>query len=67
MTEADRKLRASAVLHVLSPAPRPWNICGAWNIAVRTRGVFTHRADFSEARVRRKGPGAHERFYLLRI
>ena len=66
MTEADRKLRATP-LHVLSPAPRPWNICGAWNIAVRTRGVFTHRADFSEARVRRKGPGAHERFYLLRI
>lgn len=22
---------------------RPWNIRGAWNIAVRTRGVFTHR------------------------
>ena len=32
---------------------------GAWNIAVRTRGVFTHRAGFHEARVRKKGPGAH--------
>ena len=31
----------------------------AWNIAVRTRGVFTHRAGFHEARVRKKGPGAH--------
>ena len=28
------------------PAPRPWNIRGAWNIAVRTRGVFTHRTGF---------------------
>ena len=36
-----------------------WNIRGAWNIAVRTRGVFTHRDDHLEARVRRKGPGAH--------
>ena len=25
-----------------------WNTLGAWNIAVRTRGVFTHRADFGK-------------------
>ena len=37
-------------LRVLPPAPRPWNItsANAWNIAVRTRGVFTHRDDFGK-------------------
>ena len=52
-----------AFLLLLARAIAGAPVCGtsadAWNSAVRTRGVFTHRDDHLEARVRRKGPGAH--------
>lgn len=66
MTEADRKLRATP-LHVLSPAPRPWNICGAWNIAVRTSPLFTHRDYFQKPACVERGLVRTGGSYLLRI
>ena len=47
------------LITVLVRRPVRGTFAGAWNIAVRTRGVFTHRTGFHEARVRKKGPGAH--------
>ena len=32
-----------------------WNIAEAWNIAVRTRGVFTHRAGFQKPACAERG------------
>ena len=32
-----------------------WNIAKAWNIAVRTRGVFTHRAGFQKPACAERG------------
>ena len=32
-----------------------WNIAKAWNIAVRTRGVFTHRAGFLKPACAKRG------------
>ena len=32
-----------------------WNIAEAWNIAVRTRGVFTHRAVFQKPACAERG------------
>ena len=32
-----------------------WNITEAWNIAVRTRGVFTHRAGFLKPACAKRG------------
>lgn len=32
-----------------------WNIADAWNIAVRTRGIFTHRAGFQKPACAERG------------
>ena len=46
-------------MHALSQAPRPWNIRRRVEHRGAHQGRFHSPHRFSEARVRRKGPGAH--------
>ena len=58
MTEAGGILRARPLARAITDAPSggpgrgtsadAWNLAASWNIAVRTRGVFTHRDDFQK-------------------
>ena len=51
MTEADGKPRASTGHARAIAGARPWNI------AVRTRGIFTHRDSFQKPACVERGPG----------